>query len=323
MKNGGIIETIGTAVSTTSAATIYFINIGTTPLYCYLGNTKIRSVNASAYYTNSGELLKGGDFYSTNQALVINSSNLLIEDSIINCYERPTLGKKLNKCTLITRYAGFIFDESATATNCYISGTVTKTGGQNGLAYCYQGTNFYNNVVIADSSTTQPALYVRGVSGTNGNISSNIVFNFGTGDAGRWVYGNGYNNYCYAASANAIDVGNNCYKFVGNTAITNSTTSAAMVCYGTLIQGNTAINLNASNTNVALIVGRTSATTSEIYNNKAEVANGSVYNIQLTATGTLYVANNVMGLTGLGLDLNGNTNAMTNTPDAYGNIKLG
>ena len=213
--------------------------------------------------------------------------------------------------------------QSATATNCYISGTVTKTGGQNGLAYCYQGTNFYNNVVIADSSTTQPALYVRGISGTNGNISSNIVFNFGTGDAGRWVYGNGYNNYCYAASANAIDVGNNCSKFVGNTAITNSTTSAAMGCYGTLIQGNTAINLNASNTNVALIVGRTSATTSEIYNNKAEVANGSVYNIQLTATGTLYVANNVMGLTGLGLDLNGNTNAMTNTPDAYGNIKLG
>lgn len=96
-----------------------------------------------------------------------------------------------------------------------------------------------------------------------------------------------------------------------------------MVCYGTLIQGNTAINLNASNTNVALIVGRTNATTSEIYNNKAEVANAAVYNMKLTSTGTLYVANNVMGLIGLGLDLNGNTNAMTNTPDAYGNIQIG
>jgi len=59
------------------------------------------------------------------------------------------------------------------------------------------------------------------------------------------------------------------------------------------------------------------------FGNTAIVFNPLAYNIQLGSTGTLYLVNNVMSSIGLGLDLNGNTNAMNNTPDPYGNIKIG
>lgn len=319
---GGIIETIGTASSVISAAPFIFLNVGSGELKCYFGNTRIQSQNALAFYTNGFKLFNGGVIYSENNSATINGTLLVIENVFFDLYETPTLGKTLNNCRMKTRYGGYSFDQSTTVTNCHLYGTVTKSGNY-GLPYIHQGTNFVNNTIIVGSSSTRPALFVRGSSGSNGNISNNKVINLGSGSAGYWVYGNGYNNYCYAANNNAIYVGNNCKKFIGNIAITNSTSHQAMVCYGTLIQDNSATNLDATNTLEALQVGRTSATTSEIYNNKAEVANAAAYNMKLTSTGTLYYANNVMGLTGLGLDTNGNTNAMVNTTDAYGNIKLG
>lgn len=318
----GVIETIGTVTSSVSAASFYIVSPGAGKTSFFFNDTKVKSVNASPFYSNGINHFEGGYFYSTNSSFYINGTTTYIQNVFIDTYETSALGYNVQNCILKTRYGGFLFSSNAVVSGCYLYGTVTKTGN-NGLTYLFQGTHFYNNYLECDSSSTRDALYVRGSSGSNGRIENNVAINRGTGYAANFVYGNGFNNYCYAENNTALYVGNNCKKFVGNTAITNSTSHQAMLCYGTLVQGNTAINLNASNTLEALQVGRTSATTSEIYNNKAEVANGSAYNMKLTSTGTLYLANNVMGLTGIGLDLNTNTNAMTNTPDAYGNIKIG
>jgi len=323
ITGGGIIETIGTASNPTNAATIYLLNVSGN-FKCYFNDTQIKSENAYAMNSNSISLMDGGKFYSENSSLFLNSTSLVIQNTFIDVYARPALGKKIINSVLKTRFEGFIFDQSTTVTNCNITGSVTQTGNI-GLAYIYQGTHFYNNYLeqTDTSVSSRDALYVRGSTGVDGRIENNICINRGYGAGAQFTYGNGYNNWCYSENGIGINVGNNCFKFVGNTGITNATNKSAIVCLGTLIQNNTAYNLNASNTASALYVGRTSATTSEIVGNKSYTANASAYNMTLTSTGTLYFSNNIMGLVGLGLDLNGNTNAMTNTPDAYGNLKIG
>jgi hypothetical protein len=316
---GGVLETIGTVVTSNAAAPFYALNIGTDELKLYAGTTQIRSVNASAFYTNGIHLINGGVFYSENGGASFGGTRVM-EYAKIDLSISPSLANMTRNCDLNSRSFGFTVTQNQAITKCNIRGTVTASGNY-GLLYVHQGTDCTDNYIEADSSSTKPALYVRGSSGSNGNISNNVVINHGSGIAGHFVYGSGSNNYFYAENNNALNAGANCLRFVNNIGITNSASHQAMNVRGNVIQGNKAINLNATNTLEALLAGDN--TQSEIYNNTAEVANAAAYNMKLSGTGTLYVANNVMGLTGLGLDLNGLTNAMVNVPDVYGNLKIG
>lgn len=319
---GGIIETIGTASSPIDAATFNWVSTGSGYKKLFFNDVEIKSVNACPIYTDDVNCFEGGYFYSENSYVYISSTSALIKNVFVDTYETSTLNGRTENCTLITRYGGFTFPSGSQTTMCYLYGSATKSGNT-GLTYLYNGTNFYNNYLECDSTSTRPTLFVRGSSGTNGRIENNTVINLGSNIAGYWVYGSGYNNRCYAENNQAINAGNNVQNMIKNTAVTNSSDHQAMVSLSKLTKDNTAINLDETNTKEALLVGRSDSTVNEIYGNYSKVANDSAYNMKLNNTGTLYLVNNVMGLIGQGLDLNGNTNAMSNTPDPYGNVKIG
>ena len=207
-------------------------------------------------------------------------------------------------------------------TNCVVWGSVT-IGGNQGLVYAYASSHVIGNYLDQTNPAGRDCLYVRGSGPNTGRIANNICINRGTGAGANFVYGSGYNNYCYSESGYGLAVGGNCYEVIGNTAITNATNKEAMYSNANRTINNTAINLNATNTLPALTVGKLSAVECYVYGNNSETNNASAYNMALTSTGLIYFANNTMGKVGLGLNLNGNTNQMTNTPDAFGNVKIG
>lgn len=315
LEGGGIIETIGTVVDVNNAAPIYGQSLSVLVSF-YANDVKIRSVNANCFYTNGFTTIQGGYFYSENSGGVLVSSET--RGIHLDVYNRPTLGSVYDSY-LKSRFEGFQISNTATISNCVVIGDVTQSGNY-GLLYIYQGTHCTNNYIEQTNTSGRDALYVRGSSGSDGRVSNNICINRGSGSGGNFIFGQGHDNYFYSESGYGLYVGANCKEFSNNKCFTNATNKQAMYTLGDITAGNYCENLNATNTVEALFVG---GTTNEVFNNKAVVANSSAYNIKLNSTGTIYLANNVMNSVGLGLDLNGNTNAMTNTPDTYGNIQIG
>ena len=315
---GGIIETIGTASNKANAAPFVFVNIDV-GFSCYFNDTKIRSINADCFYTSGLNLIDGGVFYSENEAAVFSDTSLLT-NILIDVYNRPVLALTTTNSDLYTRFQGFSVKTSESMTGCTLRGSVTQSGNF-GLAHLYGGSRFTDNYVEEYSDGTRPAMFVRGSSsGVEGEIARNVVINRGSSSAGQLVYGSCYDNFFYAENGEGLNVGGNCKGVTGNTCITESSTAIALNTLGDYCVGNTAICLNTAHTGVPMYVGGVS---NEVYDNKAICYNASTNNIKLFSSGTVYLANNTMSKTGAGLDLNGNTNSMTNTPDTYGNLQIG
>lgn len=322
-EGGGLIEQTGTVSSVVNSAIIHMLNVGTTPMELFLGTTIFRAENARVMYSNGFTNLDGGYLIATNDTIEISAN---VFNSYWDCYETCNLPNtsKIKNTILKTRYGGYFAPSGGGGEleNCHIEGDVTKSGNF-GLLYVNGASNVRNCFLRQTHATGRDALYVRG-SGSGGDISNNVCINLGTSAAGNFVFGAGSHNYFYSNGGNGLIVGANCTRFNDNICITNgATTQRALDCQGTIIYNNTAINLNAANTVEAMYVGKTSGTC-QIYNNRAQVTNAAAYNIKFYTGGTIYFANNVMGLVGLGINPSpALTNSQTNTPDAYGNIKIG
>jgi hypothetical protein len=186
------------------------------------------------------------------------------------------------------------------------------------IVQCTGASRITNNLIVNESTSVNRAL-TSYYTGTGGNISNNTIISLNNQNALYLRTGNGYNNYCYSESGTAILTSGLSDDCIGNIAVTNATAASALLCQGdagSKITNNICRNLNASNTAAALDV----TGGGEIFSNTAIVANTSAYNIKLT--GNVYLSKNVMGITGLGL-VGPGVNLMTNTPDAFGNIKIG
>ena len=317
INGGGVIETIGTATSGSGASPFRFLNVGPGPLYCYFNDTQVKSENAYPFYTNGFTLLDGGHYYSTNNGMSCKVSKLI--NAYVDTATRPTLGINVIDCTLISRSYGFFCDRSDSWIGNHISGPVTESGNY-GLLFCYGSSTVVNNYLEQTNVAGRDALYVRGSDPRDGKITNNICINKGTGTGGNLVYGSCSDNYFYSALGTALSIGGNCKRVVKNICITDSTTSNALSSLADYTVGNTAICTDVSHTGAPIFVG---GVTNEVFGNKAICYNPSTTNILLGSTGTIYLANNVMSSVGIGLDLNGNVNSMINTPDAFGNLKIG
>lgn len=314
-EGGGIVETVGTCVSvsaacpwnTTGSQKIDFMN---------LGSTTFKSENANCFRAQTSEI-KGGiliapnsTFFGTNNFI---GTNFEIYESC------PTNLAKVVFCNIFISFGSWFVNNNNIFSNNVIKGTTSKSGN-NGLIYGYAGAYISNNYIELQSGATKDALYIRGSGTDNHGIKNNVVYNFGSGSSGNLVFGSSYDNYFYSENAWGSRVGANCKNFIRNTVITNSTIRPALDSLCDYTFDNTAICLNSSHTNNPLYVG---GTTNEVFNNKAVCSNASISNIKLYSTGTVYLANNIMSTVGSGLDLNGNSNSMTNTPDTFGNLQIG
>ena len=320
---GGVLETIGTASNVVDAAPFHALNIGTDKLKLYAGTTQIRSVNADCFYTNGMGLINGGIFYSENKGGGFAGGSNILEYAKLDVYTRPTLPVLTRFCELTTRYQGFIVTQSSAITKCSIRGSVLQSGNY-GLLYIYQGTDCTDNYLEQTDASGRDALYVRGSSGTDGQVSGNICINKGSAAAGNLVYGQAHNNYFYSESGYGLYVGANCKEVSNNKCFSNaSSAKGALFSTAEITVDNYAENLNSSNGYPALVIANQAGQTHEAFGNRAIVANNSSSNIKLSGAGTYYLANNIMGKVGTGLDLNGETNSQINTPDDFGNIKIG
>lgn len=317
INGGGVIETIGAATSATDASPFKFASVGSGVLSCYFNDTKIKSENAYAFYTNGFSLLDGGHFYSTNTNMYCKVTKLI--NAYVDTATRPTLGISTIDCKLTSRGYGFFMNRLDSWIGNHISGTVTQSGNY-GLLYCYSSSTVVNNYLEQTDSAGRDALYVKESDTRVGKMTNNICINRGTGAGGNLQYGSCSDNYFYSALGIALTVGGSVKRVVNNICITESTNSNALRSLADYTVGNTAICTDVSHTVAPIVVG---GVINEVFANKAICYNPLTLNIQLQSVGTIYLANNIMSSVGSGLDLNGNTNAMTNTPDSFGNIKIG
>jgi len=316
IAGGGIIETIGTAVSVSAAATMSF---GSNSIGEYdFGTTTIKSVNAYCFNAVGG-LLTGGYLWSENSTFAFRGT---IENSKFRIYESSPLNLlRVSHCEIYVVYGSWFVNTSRIFTNNVIKGTTTKAGN-NGLIYGFGDSVITDNFIEMESGGTKSALYVRGSVGANDGqvqITGNQVFNRGAAYAGQFYYGSCFNNYFYAVAHEALNIGASCKKTIGNICITESATHSALTNNADICANNVAICLDATHTGIPL--GLDSGTL-EVYDNKAICSNAATSNIDVTASG-MKLANNTMSEIGAGINWNGNTNAMTNTPDTYGNLQIG
>lgn len=314
-EGGGVVETVGTCSSVTAACP-WNTNGSQRIRYMDLGTTTFRSENAQCFRAQTAEI-RGGILIAPNSTFY-NTGDFI--GTKFEIYESsPNNLNNVIHCDIYITYGSWYVNQNRRFSNNVIRGTTTKSGN-NGLIYGYAGSYISNNTIIMEAGGTTTALFIRGSGTDNKGIRNNYVVNLGSSYGAYFVYGSSYNNYCYSLNSVALYMGGNCREAVGNTAITNATTAVALGSLCDYTVDNTAICYNTSHTGVPLYVG---GTTNEVFNNKAICYNASTPNIQLASTGTIYLANNIMSSVGSGLDLNGNSNAMTNTPDAYGNLKIG
>tara|TARA_R100000544_G_scaffold10387_1_gene4498 strand:+ start:33 stop:1751 length:1719 start_codon:yes stop_codon:yes gene_type:complete len=312
---GGIIETIGTSSNVQNACP-FSMTSSNTILYWDLGTTIIKSENSQCFRALTSTL-KGGYLWAENSTCFATGE---IENTKFRLYETsPTDFVKVNNCDIFMIYGSWIVNQNKLFTNNVIKGTTSKSGN-NGLVYGYAGSYISNNYIELKSGATKDALYIRGSGTDNHGIKNNVVFNLGTGTSGNFVYGSSYNNYFYCEGAWGLRASLSCKNVIGNTVVTNSSNRPVIDTQADYATDNTAININASHTNNPMYVG---GTTNEVFNNRAICSNNSIANIKLYASGTIYLANNTMSSIGAGIDLNGNTNSMTNTPDTFGNLQIG
>ena len=320
---GGVLETIGTASNVVDAAPFHALNIGTDKLKLYAGTTQIRSVNADCFYTNGMVLISGGIFHSENKGGSFGSVNTIFEHAKVDVYMRPVLPGLTRFCELTTRYQGFLVNQNSKITKCSIRGSVLQSGNY-GLLYLHQGTDCTDNYLEQTDASGRDALYVRGSSGADGQVSGNICINRGSAAGGNLIFGQAHNNYFYSESGYGLYIGGNCKEVSNNKCFSNaSSAKGALFSTAEITVDNYAENLNSSNGYPALIIANQAGQTHEAFGNRAIVANNSSSNIKLSGTGTYYLANNIMGKVGTGLDLNGETNSQINTQDDFGNLKIG
>ena len=312
-----IIETIGTASSLSAACP--FNATGAFKITNYdLGTTTIRSENADCFRAQTS-FVRGGNLISENQSCFvmgeISFTKLTLKKDITGNWS------KIYKSDITMLEFGVLVPSGSEFTNNTITGVITQSSTY-GLVKCNSNSIVQNNYIKALSGSNRAALMVR----TNvppledqQNISNNIIINLGTGIGAHVFHGSLHNNYIYSNSSWGVYFANGGEYFQGNTVFTNSSSLPAIESLGDVVCNNTFICLNSSHTGTPLQVGGVGQ---EVYNNVAICNNASTSNIKLL-TSTVKLVNNTMSETGSGLDLNGYTNAQTNSADSKGNIQIG
>ncbi len=308
---GGVIEVIGSNIGTP-----FFSGTSTRLTIVNFGTTKIR--------TEYGELLRfygtdviGGDFYTEFGSMY--ASNTL-KGSKIRVYGGTQYGRldSVENCDITIINKPWVVASGAKFINNKIVGS-TNINGNSGVLSCSKGSIVTGNYIEADINSGEGALYVEDNSTTKGKIANNVVVSYGTYPAGYFLRGSGYNNYFYGENSHGLIADNSTENFSNNICVTNSLTFPAIRSQAEITSNNTAVCVNPSHTGVPLEVYGSS---NEVSGNKAICYNNSTANIKLRSN-NVYLADNIMSKVGAGLDLNGNTNAMTNTADTYGNLKIG
>ena len=308
---GGVIEVIGSNIGTP-----FFSGTSNRLTTVNFGTTKIR--------TEYGELIKfyntdivGGDFYTEFGSMYVSQT---LKGSKIRVYGGVQYGRidSVEDCDITIIDKPWVVASGAKFINNKIVGSTNITGNY-GVLSCSKGSIITGNYIEADVNSGEGALYVAANSTTKGKIANNVVVSYGTYPAGYFLRGSGYNNYFYSEDTWALIVDNSTENFSNNICVTNSLTNPAIRSQAEITSNNTAVCVNPSHTGVPLEVYGSS---NQVSGNTAICYNNSTANIKLRSN-NVYLANNIMSLVGAGIDLNGFTNAMSNTADAYGNLQIG
>jgi hypothetical protein len=317
LNGGGTLEQVGTVVSSTNAAVIHFFQASTQrQLQIFAGTTLIKSENAFTIYNQANlRLIDGGIWYSTNKTISLNTAAAIIRNANIDIYTgTDQFSGTYDNCHLNTRSGAFWV--GGAIINSRVTGAILLAGSNIGMIMCGGNDIIANNVIENGTGAVNWAINCY-YAGSSGRISNNTINSTNAGINLR--YGSAYNNYIYAGSARAItktSLGNG--VVFGNTLITNATNVEALYTTGGAgVINNYCLCLNASNTTSAI---RSDGANEQIIGNTAIVNNAGVANINLA--GAVYLTGNVLGAIGTGVGGAG-SNLMTNTPDAYGNIKIG
>ena len=317
LNGGGTLEQVGTVVSATNAAVIHFFHVSTQrQLQIFAGTTLIKAENAFTIFNQAYlKLIDGGYWYSTNGTISLNTSGALIKNASIDIYgQTGAFAGTYDNCHLNTRWGTFWIGGSII--NSRITGAILQTGSNIGMIMCSGNDVIANNVIENGTGAATYAINCY-YAGSSGRIANNTIY---SANAGVYLrYGNGHNNYIYSATGNAIrKTSLGAGYAIGNVCITNSTGAEALYTTGGAgIINNHCISLNASNTAAAF---RTDGANEKIFGNTFIVSNASAPNANLV--GNCYFAQNILGDVGTGV-VGAGTNLMSNTTDAYGNIKIG
>lgn len=317
LNGGGTLEQVGTVVSSINAAVIHFFQSGTQrQLQIFAGTTLIKSENAFTIYNQANlRLIDGGIWYSTNKTISLNTAAAIIRNANIDIYTgADQFSGTYDNCHLNTRYGYFWIVGSII--NSRITGAILQTGTNIGMIMCSGNDTIANNIIENGTGAVNWAINCY-YAGSSGRISNNTINSTHSGINLR--YGSAFNNYVYAGSSRAITKTSLGAGYaIGNVCITNATNVEAMYTTGGAgVINNYCISLNASNTAAAF---RTDGANENVFGNTFIVSNASSANVN--RVGNVYYANNTLGQIGTGITGAG-TNLMTNTVDAYGNIRIG
>jgi len=317
LNGGGTLEQVGTVTSAINAAVIHFFQTGTQrQLQIFAGNTLIKAENAFSIFNQANlRLIDGGIWYSTNGTISLNTAAALIRNANIDIFTQTSqFSGTYDNCHLNTRSGAFWI--SGSIINSRVTGAILVAGVNVGMIMCSGNDTISNNLIENGSGAVNWAINCY-YAGSSGRISNNTINSTNAGINLR--YGSAFNNYIYAGSNRAItkaSLGNGIA--FGNTLITNATNVEAIYTTGGIgVINNYCLCLNASNTASAI---RSDGASEQIIGNTAIVNNAAVANINLA--GNVYLTGNVLSATGTGITGAG-VNLMTNTADAYGNIKIG
>lgn len=317
LNGGGTLEQVGTISSATNAAVIHFFHVGTQrQLQIFAGTTLIKAENAFSIFNQAYlRLIDGGIWYSTNGTISLNTAAAIIRNANIDIFTSTgQFSGAYDNCHLNTRSGAFWI--TGAIINSRVTGAILFSGSNIGMIMCSGNDVIVNNVIENGAGAVNWAINCY-YAGSSGRISNNTINSTSGGVYLR--FGSAFNNYIYSASSRAItktSLGNG--VVFGNTLITNATSSEALYTTGGAgIINNYCLCLNASNTAPAI---RSDGANEQIIGNKAIVNNSGVANINLV--GNVYLTGNVLGAIGTGVGGAG-SNLMTNTTDAFGNIKIG
>jgi len=234
----------------------------------------------------------------------------------------------IQNCTLTIPSGGAI--NSAYIINCIITADAS-TSVPITLQPNYK---FWNNILTVTTGANNAININSGAVAKYPTINNCEIYHYGSGRGINAVYISSiYNTYVYAEGNNAIYTQQGFtttydeYTLNNITMITNSTGHAA---YSSLnvtarsLHNCKAICLNAANTQPAYSInmGYSSAVLT-VTDCEAIVHNNSVANFLTTGSASgAYIYGLKMGLIGTGLSLS-TTLLNTNTPDAFGNVKIG
>ncbi len=266
--------------------------------------------------------IRGGTLVATNGYALFGNTTSFIENAKVT----TKFGRgNFKNCEITINTGGTIGIQAIEISDCTITCDSISSVPFNELS---NNCKFWNNTITCTSGTNRVIEVENAGTNKHVNIQGNKIYNYGSGDAIFFQdLKTVVNNYIYSESGHCIRSypnanKDNYYNLVDNICITNATNKPAVIADNISSLRLTAININPSNTDPAIIIGVYAGKEAELHDTKAIVTNASVNNVVIAGAGTVYLYNLKMSKVGTGLTNTATLGNTTGSIDEYGNGQM-